>query len=1659
MKKRILSTVLAFLMLVSAIPAITIFSFAEESESQAQAQTQETVDYDSLYAKLEYLDTQIDFFSATASSDSLETDDLGKAGGAYVHKGGTSSKGPASISYSEKYTLMGTSTSVTGITHYEKYKPAYFGNGYLDLSYKSVVATDANGVPYQSDGKEVKYAVGSLLYLNTGSPAFYEKDENLQYTYEYVVQVNEINNSTTPANDATYSQFICNTFGRITLYYNYNASEATLYPVFYTFLYVDKLDANGNVVVKADAYGTAKGSQAGQKTSITKTDTKGKTSIKMGQDFTVAITANVYTENGKWLTQSAKNGVLSGKVYMNSDSFDYTRNMYDTETGEQFKAQLYGNVATHVERNDSAYIFAIRRYTTELSKDELAQNRFVDVAKFYQLDASLVNEVFALDEDMRLDVFNLCYSIRLTRDESIESKAGVTAKIRELVDEMKSSMMERLYENLYAAQDSLFYNLCFFDAKESEVYTDKTELEKLIKEKYLLKGTTVTLNAPSYVLDRDEEGYVKAQIMDVKNLNTGVVSPTVVLLSKKSSADDFSFADCNVSFGDGYLQLGKWEIEGKFRLYDETGEVVTTNEKYPDGIGSYNRWNVVYYGQATLTTGYTINSEAKSFYPTLTTNNPGAANDHSYQIISTFGEEGSAASFSNQAIQLPTHRLYLKITNGALNIQHMHYSKKGGSWNYYYVITQTEIPAGVPFDYTATMDVVSSSLTAEEAMSNYKAKGYLNIYANGNSIFDPSYYATSQESADSNYWYVGDISMSSIGTGSAPKIYSIRIYTKALTESEIEQNHFADIAKFYRLDVSKIEELPNMFKKNLYGIFNEYTVGDNEVDASALQAILDENIDAILDSSEDMFGASAIVNFIGYQARVSSYNGLRAMYSVDETALATLESQGYDVEFGALVTLADGKTAESITVSKDENGNTVANEGVSLTEIYNTSDKYVGKIYRDESGKVSFVLTVTYTEEDMQTVRYYRQDLIYKTYIAVTDRETNETVFIYPDNSSDLFGESVNMFKVANHFVNNSEQKYTILQKVVKVCNDDLPALEYVINGKKVENYTIVISDEKYRDTAEQLQRKLYALTEYELPISDSPLYYGIAINVGKKDTANVWEYKIEAKGSVIDLYGSGTSGAQYAIEEFEDMLKEGNELTVEGASYDANEFRVDGKTYAMDTFFDGNGKLTLGEVAEPKIVYATFNEIPDEVKEEGYLVMTFLGASNSEGGKEYFALFAQAVADTLKRNVVYYNAGVGGTKTTLSAPRFYQSVGQYAPDIVVFDENSNDTSSSKTIHQTYVESVLYQVQQLDKIPVVIFNQIPRPNESDSAVVANSYTMIENKTQVTSYYGISNIDIYSSLQERYKEVIADLEENGEESEYYATYTKAFSDLVGKYSVFSTYLDTLKNEKTMTFLGYLAVYYNLTAETTSTTPAYNVHPKQDGYKLFGEVMTEKFLADPALFLANMIMPEGYDLYAPENTSLVKAQYNLIGADGTVLTNGEENGEKREIIYSSTEGVSDWNIYSADSPYTPEGSNKSTAENYNPNYDKERLLVTTEGFVYKTPYFANGIAQCYNKSGASFSFKTTADEISFYRPMSGVGSVADVVVTNKAGEVIPTTVSTVTCYENVTASFGRLADYIKLPGDGEEYTVTLTVRDATSDRYIFRFGYIIERYLAE
>ena len=64
-------------------------------------------------------------------------------------------------------------------------------------------------------------------------------------------------------------------------------------------------------------------------------------------------------------------------------------------------------------------------------------------------------------------------------------------------------------------------------------------------------------------------------------------------------------------------------------------------------------------------------------------------------------------------------------------------------------------------------------------------------------------------------------SLFKIGEGSDTQIYAIRVYSRVLTENEVKQNHFADMAFYFGLDISKFTKLTASKKQAVYDAFAE----------------------------------------------------------------------------------------------------------------------------------------------------------------------------------------------------------------------------------------------------------------------------------------------------------------------------------------------------------------------------------------------------------------------------------------------------------------------------------------------------------------------------------------------------------------------------------------------------------------------------------------------------------------------------------------------------------------------------------------------------------------------------------------------------------------------------------------------------------------------
>ena len=214
-----------------------------------------------------------------------------------------------------------------------------------------------------------------------------------------------------------------------------------------------------------------------------------------------------------------------------------------------------------------------------------------------------------------------------------------------------------------------------------------------------------------------------------------------------------------------------------------------------------------------------------------------------------------------------------------------------------------------------------------------------------------------------------------LGYGTAfggAKVYALRYYNVALTNAEIAQNHFADLAKFFRIDLTGFTQLSGTQKTALYAAVADMTfenttrdavqaeydavlaaglegtviVADAEkneaflalaaigkldlapienLDASGREAIVDAML-AVFDpvyavngalvaiKYEEMTGELAILTFEGYQVRLDSgsvlanYAGVRAVYKVDLDKIEAI-CKDEGMEVGLSVNVTVGGTA------------------------------------------------------------------------------------------------------------------------------------------------------------------------------------------------------------------------------------------------------------------------------------------------------------------------------------------------------------------------------------------------------------------------------------------------------------------------------------------------------------------------------------------------------------------------------------------------------------------------------------------------------------------------------------------------------------------------------------------------------------------------------
>lgn len=160
-----------------------------------------------------------------------------------------------------------------------------------------------------------------------------------------------------------------------------------------------------------------------------------------------------------------------------------------------------------------------------------------------------------------------------------------------------------------------------------------------------------------------------------------------------------------------------------------------------------------------------------------------------------------------------------------------------------FAVTATEIKSEVQLQLTARPDGITK-----------------NIYHNG--FFSASVWTNTTRNDDfsSTYPFVyaksntpGNNNGSDVTLGATSfRVYALRIYNRSVTTDTITRNHFADICRHFGLDMTDFLQLTEEQRATVYPLFDAYTI-ESDVTAAALQEMLD--IDVSLIHAEELIAA------------------------------------------------------------------------------------------------------------------------------------------------------------------------------------------------------------------------------------------------------------------------------------------------------------------------------------------------------------------------------------------------------------------------------------------------------------------------------------------------------------------------------------------------------------------------------------------------------------------------------------------------------------------------------------------------------------------------------------------------------------------------------------------------------------------------------------
>ncbi len=290
------------------------------------------------------------------------------------------------------------------------------------------------------------------------------------------------------------------------------------------------------------------------------------------------------------------------------------------------------------------------------------------------------------------------------------------------------------------------------------------------------------------------------------------------------------------------------------------------------------------------------------------------ADIHSHAYININGNSHSGLSSvtfvasPGSIVDKPHFYLFRGVSLGLTAVEGGYAFANNGSYNEiaYTVGNNAAVidPAAVG-DFTIEVEhpTVSGSTAAEHLADRKNKRGTLSVRYGLVEMFS-SFITYGGGASDSS------CSTSIIGfqKSTDQKLYAIRIYERALSDDELAMNHFADLAKYYRLDVGSYAKLTDKEKATVAEGFLSDTVGKDSLYREDLQARVTEEVDGVV------YGALLLEDTVN--AERFDFADLAKSLRIDISGLRALPVEYRQPVYAAALGLVE-KTAESVQAAVD----------------------------------------------------------------------------------------------------------------------------------------------------------------------------------------------------------------------------------------------------------------------------------------------------------------------------------------------------------------------------------------------------------------------------------------------------------------------------------------------------------------------------------------------------------------------------------------------------------------------------------------------------------------------------------------------------------------------------------------------------------------------